>query len=131
MSVPLQSLRLLVVQNFRMTKIWTFLIHLTILLSKFLTCSMREENLSKIHPSMISLYQEMSNSNQSTRNVYKVLAIPGKVKSEVPCRVHFKIPKTHHQNKVIKIDLHIKVLPHLHSSIQSFQFLISSSDFWY
>ena len=48
--------------------------------------------------------------NDSFGNVYKNLAIPGNVKSEDPCRIHFKLPKIHQPKNVLQIDLHIKVI---------------------
>ena len=60
------------------------------------------------------------------RDVHKMLAIPGNVRSEDPCRVHFKLPKINQPTNVLKIDLHIKV------SINKYMSIITASlDFRY
>ena len=59
---------------------------------------------------MVELYDAMNKGNHSISNVYKILAIPGHVKSEDPCRIQFKLPKVHNSTNILKIDLHIKVI---------------------
>ena len=70
------------------------------------------KNLEKflpVHPSMVGLYESMVSGNDSTRDVIKILAIAGRVKSENPCRVKFKMPRKHRYSDVLKINLHLKV----------------------
>ena len=59
---------------------------------------------------MVELYNAMSKRYDSIGDVYKILAIPGNVKSEDPCRFHFKLPKIHQPKNVLKLDLHMKVV---------------------
>ena len=68
--------------------------------------------LPQIHHSMVELYDAMNKGNHSISNVYKILAVPGQVKSEDPCRIQFKLPKIHHPTNILKIDLHIMVIIH-------------------
>ena len=75
---------------------------------------------------MVEHFDTMSKRNDSFGNVYKILAIPGNVKSEDSCRIHFKLPKIHQPKNVLQIDLHIKVIINHYMSI-----ITASLDFRY
>ena len=108
-----------------MISIWRIVISVMIFQSKSHSCSVKEDSWSNVHHSLANLYQEMSNGNQSTNNVNKVLAIQGRVKSEDPCRVVFQIPLEHDKQNVFKIDLHLKV----NSYLKRIEFIYFFTDF--
>ena len=79
-------------------------------LSIFTVRTTKAKFFNQIHHSMVELYDAMSTRNDTNGDVYKILAIPGNVKSADPCRIQFKLPKLHHPTNVLKIDLHIKII---------------------
>ena len=86
------------------------IIVLGMFLSNFAKTTTKANIFTQIHHSMVELYDAMSKRSDSIGDVYKILAIPGNVKSEDPCRIHFKLPKIHQPKNVLKLDLHIKVV---------------------
>ena len=86
------------------------IIVLGMFLSNIAKSTTKANIFTQIHHSMVELYDDMSKRNDSIGNVYKILAIPGNVKSEDPCRMCFKLPKIHKPKNVLKLDLHIKVI---------------------
>ena len=86
------------------------IIVLGMFLSNFAKSTTKTNSTTQIHHSMVELYDDMSKRNDSIGNVYKIPAIPGNVKSEDTCRIHFKLPKIHQPKNVLKLDLHIKVV---------------------
>jgi len=68
------------------------------------------ENFLPVHPSMVELYESMVGGNESTIDVIKILAVAGRVKSENPCIVKFKMPRKSRYSDVFKINLHLKTL---------------------
>ena len=83
---------------------------LALILLKNLIYAQRTENLLQVHPSMVELYERMLTGNESTRDLIKILALAGKVKSEYPCRVKFNMPRKHRYSNVFKVNLHLKVI---------------------
>jgi hypothetical protein len=78
--------------------------------SNFAVSNTKANSFTQIHPAMVELFDAMRKRNDSIGDVNKISAIPGNVKSEDPCRIHFKLPKIHHLTNILKIDLHIKVI---------------------
>ena len=83
---------------------------LGICLPNYTICIKNSNIFFQIHPAIVEIYDIMNSGNKTAKDVNKVLAISGRVKEEDPCRVAFKIPRPHHLEHVLKIDLHLKVI---------------------